>query len=132
MLTVLAINVFFYCVSPQYAKYGSQHYLWHNATNVTDGRLDITLEKRVCDNQAGPQYCTMTRNSAMLTRFFFKAWVFGAIYYWATWAFIGVSSLAFMYVVLRKSKSVTDGLTDDDDLEEDEDDNSLLRRNRHR
>ncbi len=27
MLTVLGINVLFYCVSPQYTTYGSQHYI---------------------------------------------------------------------------------------------------------
>lgn len=34
--------------------------------------------------------CTMTRMSALLVRFFYKAWFFGAYYYWAMWAFIAV------------------------------------------
>lgn len=63
----------------------------------------------------------MTRMSELLLRFFYKAWFFGAFYYWAMWAFIGVSLLSLVFVILRPRQSVTHGLLDDDQLEEDDD-----------
>lgn len=34
--------------------------------------------------------CTMSRISMLLTRFCYKAWIFGAIYYWCSWAYLAV------------------------------------------
>lgn len=65
--------------------------------------------------------CTMTRASALLVSFFYKAWFFGAFFYFGMWAFIAVSALSCVYVILRPSRSVTDGLIDEDDLEESDD-----------
>lgn len=94
MFTALAINILFYCISPQYATYGSQQYLSANSTNGTDSNgtdsLKVFLSIKPCSNEIPPEDCTMTRSSALLMRFFYRAWIFGAIYYWATWAFIGV------------------------------------------
>ncbi|KAI1297892.1 putative lysosomal cobalamin transporter [Halotydeus destructor] len=122
MLTVLAINVLLYCISPQYVTYGSQKFVPLNGTlpaNVTD---------IACDATAGPAECTMTTSSALLTRFFYKAWIFGAIYYWASWAFVGVSGVAFFYVILRKAKTVADGVNDADELEESDEEDLIIRR----
>lgn len=42
--------------------------------------------------------CTMTRMSALLVRFFYKAWFFGAYYYWAMWAFIAVCGRLYLHL----------------------------------
>ena len=38
--------------------------------------------------------CVMTRMAMLLVRFFYKVWIFGAAFYWASWVFIAVSSTA--------------------------------------
>ena len=35
--------------------------------------------------------CNMTVATALLTKFVFQLWFFGACYYWANWVFLGVS-----------------------------------------
>lgn len=55
-----------------------------------------------------------------MSRFFYKAWIFGAIYYWATWAFVVISGVALIVVTIRRARQLTDGLEDDEDLEEDD------------
>ncbi|CAG2101600.1 unnamed protein product [Medioppia subpectinata] len=132
MLTTLGINILFYCISPQYVTFGSQHYINATANNTVS----------ICSSKASSDDCTMTRVSRLLVRFFYKAWFFGAFYYWSMWAFIGDSgwsrhwlpeyllllellSLLLdspIYVILRPTRSVTEGLIDDDDLEESDDD----------
>lgn len=143
MLTVLAVNIFVYCVSPQYATFGSQRFVpasngsLDNTVAVElfdeDGKsygLEVgnnTTEKSIpCTLDAPDKQCTKTRSSALLLRFFYKAWFFGAFYYWACWAFIGISALALFYVILRPTRSVTEGLNDEDDLEESDGEEDLL------
>ena len=104
MLAMLGINILFYCFSPQYVTYGSQHYINENATaanetvaicstEALEGETDLCLTIWIncsdlfdCSDQ-----CTMTRVSSLLVRFFYKVWFFGAFYYWSMWAFIAVS-----------------------------------------
>lgn len=131
MLTVLAINILMYCVSPQYVTFGSQHY--QAQTKNKSGSL--VNETRICElswhsegNGSHPTFplddCVMTRNSALLMRFFYKAWFFGAAYYWFSWAFIVVSGISLIVVIVRKTRTITDDLDDenDSDLEELDDD----------
>jgi len=106
MATILGINILFYSTFPQYVTYGNQHFI----TNGT------TVER--CTIAALSADCTMTRMSALLVRFFYKAWFFGAYYYWAMWAFIGVSLISFVYVLIKPKQTVTEGLLDEDDFEE--------------
>lgn len=91
MLSVLTFNVFLYTVSPQYTTYGSQHYI-KPVVNATD-ELDIQVKAEVhsCPDPLYPRNCTMTRNSVLLVRFFYKAWYFGAFYHWASWGYLLVS-----------------------------------------
>ena len=63
--------------------------------------------------------CTMTRMSALLLRFFYKAWFFGAYYYWMMWTFLIVSLCSFIYVSLRPKQTVTQGLLENDFENED-------------
>ena len=126
MLTVLAINIFIYCVSPQYATFGSQKFIQPDTFDVNGTKIaNATIVP--CNTHINSTECTMTRNSALLTRFFYKAWFFGAAYYWCTWLFVAVSAISLCYVILRKTKDVTDGLEDEDDIEESDDDELLNR-----
>ncbi|XP_053210597.1 probable lysosomal cobalamin transporter isoform X1 [Panonychus citri] len=121
MLSVLTFNVFLYTVSPQYTTYGSQHYI-KPVVNATD-ELDIQVKAEVhsCPDPLYPRNCTMTRNSVLLVRFFYKAWYFGAFYHWASWGYLLISGLALLYALIRKSRTVTEGMVDRDDFEESED-----------
>lgn len=101
MLTVLGLNILLYNLSPQYATFGAQHY--NNDTQLLgssvtfarlqsgNGTVPIT-DLLPCATSVSEKYCTMTRASTLLLRFFYKIWIFGAIYYWAFWLFIAVSS----------------------------------------
>jgi len=82
MATILGINILFYSTFPQYVTYGNQHFIDTTANN--------TIAR--CTIAAPSDACTMTRVSALLVRFFYKAWFFGAYYYWAMWGFIAVCS----------------------------------------
>jgi LMBR1 domain-containing protein 1 len=138
MLTVLAINILMYCVSPQYVTFGSQHY----QVRTLDENGTATNETKICElswhqaeegnipNATFPlEDCVMTRNSALLMRFFYKAWFFGAAYYWFTWAFLVVSGISLVVVIVRKTRAITDDMEDeaDSDLEELDDDPTRTR-----
>lgn len=62
----------------------------------------------------------MTRMSALLVQFFYKAWYFGAYYYWAMWAFLAISFVSLVYVIIKPKQVVTEGLLDDDEFEEED------------
>ncbi|XP_015791616.1 probable lysosomal cobalamin transporter [Tetranychus urticae] len=121
MLSVLTFNVFLYTVSPQYTTYGSQHYIKTviNATEDTD--IHVKAEIHQCPDPITPRNCTMTRNSVLQVRFLYKAWYFGAFYHWASWGYLIISALALIYALIRKSRTVTEGMVDQDEFEESED-----------
>nr|XP_027197933.1 histone deacetylase 8-like isoform X1 [Dermatophagoides pteronyssinus] len=102
MLAILGINVLFYSAFPQYATYGRQFYQEQTSNN--------TYTAKICNLDSPKDSCTMTRMSALLLRFFYKAWFFGAYYYWMMWTFLIVSLCSFVYVSLRPKQTVTQGL----------------------
>ncbi|KAK8775478.1 hypothetical protein V5799_031168 [Amblyomma americanum] len=116
VFVVLALDVLVYSVCPQYATYGSQHFQSINGTQP-------------CDGYAPPEECIMSRSSALLVRYFFKAWIFGAAYYWATWLFLGSTVVSFIIVMARcrQSSAETDSYelkSDESGSDESEDDES--------
>ena len=60
----------------------------------------------------------MTRMSILLLRVNFF-WFFAAYYYWTMWAFIAISLISFVYVMVKPKQAVTEGLLDEDEFEED-------------
>uniref|UniRef100_A0A023GP83 Putative lysosomal cobalamin transporter n=1 Tax=Amblyomma triste TaxID=251400 RepID=A0A023GP83_AMBTT len=106
VFVALALNVLVYSVCPQYATYGSQRFQSVNGTVP-------------CVMDAPAEECVMSRGSALLVRFFFKAWVFGAAYYWATWVFLGSTVVSFFIVVIRGRQSSVE--VDSDEFEDDDD-----------
>ncbi|XP_054152892.1 probable lysosomal cobalamin transporter [Oppia nitens] len=115
MLSTLGMNILFYCISPQYVSWGSQHYI-QTIANTTNHTISD------CNSNTTRENCTMTRVSVLLVRFFYKVWFFGAFYYWSMWALIVISFLSALYVIIRPTKSVTEGLLDDEDLEQSDED----------
>ncbi|KAL3183848.1 hypothetical protein MRX96_033460 [Rhipicephalus microplus] len=111
VFVALALNVLLHSACPQYSTYGSQRYQGVNGTQP-------------CDAQALPDDCVMSRGSAMLESFFFKAWIFGAAFYWATWLFIGSVVISFLVVVIRGRQSSVE--VDADEFEDDDDDDEPL------
>ncbi|KAH7985798.1 hypothetical protein HPB51_026753 [Rhipicephalus microplus] len=111
VFVALALNVLLHSACPQYSTYGSQRYQGINGTQP-------------CDAQALPDDCVMSRGSAMLESFFFKAWIFGAAFYWATWLFIGSVVISFLVVVIRGRQSSVE--VDADEFEDDDDDDEPL------
>ena len=44
-----------------------------------------------CTTSAPAGECVLSRMALLLLRFSYKAWIFGAVFYWATWLFLLVS-----------------------------------------
>ncbi|CAN8025178.1 unnamed protein product [Ixodes persulcatus] len=114
MFAVLALNVLLYSVCPQYTTFGSQHYL-------PQARPCGKCYLMPCTIDAPPADCVMTRASALLLRFFYKAWVFGACYFWATVLLCASYVVAFVVVIARGRQSAVEVNTDDLDGSDDED-----------
>lgn len=122
MFIVLAINVILYELTPQYSAYGSQHYI----RNSTVGANKTTFEIRECSMDISSDDCTVTRMVYLLVSFFYKMWIFGAAYYYLTWAFLGMTLLGFIVALVMRRRSAISGEVDEDDFEE-SDDEELLR-----
>jgi len=75
-------------------------------SNATNTNTSLDLSDMGCGTV---QACVKSRMSALLHAFFYNAWFFGAIYYWANWLFIVVFFLSLAAGVLKK-RSASDDL----------------------
>jgi len=119
MFIILAINVILYSVTPQYVMYGSQQY-WGNKTENSDVE-SVMSQLMPCSTHAPTDECTMSRTSMLLTRFCYKAWIFGAIYYWGSWAFLAVVLIGSIWSIFKRRSSSIEGRVDSDDFDESDD-----------
>lgn len=119
MYVMIGIHSLIYSVAPRYITYGSQHFLERSG-----GTANQTTTVMQCgETVAPPDECVMTRASVLLLRFFYKAWIFGAAYYWATWLFLVVTPLAAIGFAFRPcvrsheddEEALEDTLEDGDD-----------------
>ncbi|KAF7488373.1 putative lysosomal cobalamin transporter [Sarcoptes scabiei] len=114
MLAILGMNILFFSAFPHYATYGSQYFQEQTIVNNT-----ITLLTKKCQLDSPQDACTVTRMSALLLRFFYKANLFGIFYYCMMWAFLIVSLGSFVYVTFKPKQTITEELLGDmDDFEE--------------
>ncbi|OQV16881.1 putative lysosomal cobalamin transporter [Hypsibius exemplaris] len=114
IFSVLGLNVIFYFLSPQYSTFGSQHYL--GFTDLSDG-LTGAMEVKPCEELVVDD-CEMTRNSFFLVRYFFKAWFFGACYYWFSWGILAMYIMGLLHTLVQKQATAADEAVDDyDELE---------------
>jgi LMBR1 domain-containing protein 1 len=120
MLIVLALNILVYQLAPQYMTYGSQLYATNSTSVNTTMTAVETTTVQTCNVQAPRSECVSTRVSVMLYRIFYKFWFFGAIYYWAMWAFLLVFAMALILAVIRKRSNVDSNLDESEFSSEDE------------
>lgn len=60
---------------------------------VSRCRLLVLLQVLPCSALAPAGECILSRMALLLLRFSYKAWIFGALFYWATWLLLVVSCL---------------------------------------
>ncbi|XP_072016820.1 probable lysosomal cobalamin transporter [Amphiura filiformis] len=109
MCVILALNVMLYTLAPEYMTYGNQKYIPSNSTTPVQCTTAI-------------KDCTMTVTTALLTKFVFQLWFFGACYYWANWVFLAFILIALLVALIKKRRSTIEGEvdasdTDDSDVE---------------
>jgi len=118
MFIILAQSVIMFSIVPDYAMFGNQHYkdtVGNETTIVRCSAKNYALEK---------DDCVPSRISVLLFAFHFKAWIFGAAYYWLTWVLLGAilgGSLHSLYS-LRTPQPASD---EEDDLLDSEDDDDV-------
>lgn len=109
MFMVLALNIVLFTITPQYIQYGNQKYVLKNGTQV--------VEVKSCTTNAPPSDCVMSSVATILNTLFYKAWFFGAFYYWSIWAFIATYMIAFIYNLYNicRTRREEEMLSSDDD-----------------
>ena len=115
---LLAINVIMFSVVPDYTTYGDQYFI-NNSTSKVERCSDI--EKNEHD-------CNMSRISYLLIAFHYKAWIFGAAYYYFTWLFLLVIVIGAVYKIYEMRNLSHSVSILDEEEEEDEDPDSILSR----
>lgn len=118
MYIIIAQNVVIFSLVPDYTMFGNQHYN-NSGTIVRCQARDLPLTKDLC---------VPSRISALLLAFHSKTWLFGAVYYWLTWALLGsivIGSLHRVWLSCRPSlpEELTEDLIDSDDEDEERNDN---------
>lgn len=90
-----------------------------NPVVLISGEAQLDLSVMGC---AKMEACVSTRLSALMHAFFFNAWFFGAIYYWANWMFIVMFFINLVLILVRKRKSQLEVLINDQRTNFDDDD----------
>lgn len=128
-LIVLAINYALVAiVAPQYATFGPQTFC--DADSDPSGVADCSTRKdliRHCsslsDSDAGRGVCTPSVLSTFLNRIVLNFPIYGAILFWAQFAFLAVFLIVFVTALFRTPK--LDVATIDEDAEADEEEGLL-------
>jgi LMBR1 domain-containing protein 1 len=126
-LIILAINYSVaMLVAPQYATYGTQTFCTNpprhpgeqpDCRNHTDMVIPCS---EVSDNPAAKDVCTPSVMSTFLNRTTLNWPVFGAIDFWAQFAFLGVFFVVFLTSLFRTPKLNVSELDEDAELDEEE------------
>ncbi|XP_075252856.1 putative lysosomal cobalamin transporter [Convolutriloba macropyga] len=123
IFAIMAVNVLFFSIAPGYYSYGTQ--TWNN--NTGNG----TTESVRCADFPKPGECLKTANADFLLGYFYKMWVFGAIYYWANWLFVSIFFAGLIFRCAKGRPKATDahfqrGYDSEDEDNESETDNDPL------
>lgn len=105
MLAALSFNLILYSMTTQYVTFGSQN-INHQGPNGTLIVESCTL------NNYHPD-CILTRSSILLMRMMSQIWIFGAIFYWMSWAFVVVASISLIAYLVRGRREATHGIVSD-------------------
>lgn len=111
MLAALSFNLILYSMTTQYVTFGSQNF-HRQGPNGTS-----TVEPCTLDNYHPD--CILTRSSILLMRMMSQIWIFGAVFYWMSWAFVVVASISLIAFLVRGKREATHGLVSDDNEFED-------------
>ncbi|ROV99406.1 hypothetical protein VSDG_03914 [Cytospora chrysosperma] len=129
-LMILAINYsIFALVAPQYSTYGTQVYCDNpprhpgDQPDCTGHRELIKSCTEIEDSQAAKAVCTPTVMSTFLNRVTLNWPVFGAVDFWAQFAFLGVFLIVFITSLFRAPK--LDVAEIDEEAEADEEEGLL-------
>jgi len=96
MYITLALNVIMFTLLPDYTMFGDQRYQHMTADNKTVvERCDQNHRREQQDD------CVPSRISMLLLAFHYKAWIFGAAYYWLTWLLLGLVLLGSCVTIYR-------------------------------
>jgi len=114
MFIILAQNIVMLSLVPDYTMFGNQHYSINNT--VLRCQAQNFLDDK--DN------CVPSRISVLMLSFHFKAWIFGAAYYWMIWVLL-LSILSGSLFSIYHMRTPTRSAMDEADLldSEDEDGN---------
>ncbi|KAB5584747.1 putative lysosomal cobalamin transporter [Coniochaeta sp. 2T2.1] len=126
-LIILAINYSVaMLVAPQYATYGTQTFCINpprhpgeqpDCRNHTDMVIPCS---EVSDNPAAKDVCTPSVVSTFLNRVTLNWPVFGAVSFWAQFAFLGVFLVVFLTALFRTPRLNVSELDEDAELDEEE------------
>lgn len=100
-----------FSVVPDYTTYGNQNFI-NNATQKVEKCNDIEKDENNCN---------MSRISVLLLAFHYKAWVFGAAYYYLTLLFLMVIVVGAVYKMYEMKTTSNRGNLIEDDEEADMD-----------
>merc|ERR1712142_1092869 len=120
MYIILALNVVMFSLVPDYTTFGNQHY----AHTSTDNKTMVV--RCAGTNFLEKQFeCTPSRISVLLLSFHYKAWIFGAAYYWLTWLFLAAVLGGSLYSLYNlRTPQAPIGEEEDDLLDSDDDEPS--------
>lgn len=110
MLAALAFNLVLYSMISQYVSFGKQNY------RVDSGNGTWTVKECTMDNYQSD--CILTRGSILLMRMMSQVWVFGAFFYWWSWAFVAVSIISIIAYLLRGRRQASHGIISEDEFED--------------
>ena len=113
---LLAINVVMFSVVPDYTTYGNQYFI-NNATQKVEKCDDIEKDENECN---------MSRISVLLLAFHYKAWIFGAAYYYLIWVFLIVVVVGAVYKMYEMRSMSQRGNLLEEEEEEEGDPDSIL------
>lgn len=129
-LIILAINYsIFALVAPQYSTFGTQVYCDNpprhpfDQPDCTDHRELIKPCSELGDSRAAATVCTPSVMSTFLNRVTLNWPVFGAVSFWAQFAFLGVFLVVFITALFRTPKLNVAEI--DEEAEEDEEEGLL-------
>lgn len=116
---ILALNIVMFSIVPDYSTFGNQHY-----QNTVDNITSILR----CSSKTFPEEkdnCVPSRISVLLFSFHYKAWIFGAAYYWLTWVFLAAVLGGSLYSLYNlRTPQAPIGEEEDDLLDSDDDEPS--------
>jgi len=116
MYIILAQNIIMFSVVPDYSMFGNQHY------QDTVGNVTTILRCSAKNFPEEKDNCVPSRISVLLFSFHFKAWIFGAAYFWLTWLLLAAIVGGSLYSIYSL-RSPQPAIGEEEDLLDSEDDN---------